>query len=473
MFPNWTRVYGPFFRVANKISAFPPLNITYLAAIAEQAGHKVQIVDAEIEGLTDQDTVNRVKNFSPDLVGITSTTPVFHIVKGLAQIFKEQVDIPIMVGGPHVTLFKEKVFEKYFDFIFVSESESSFARFLECYESKGNLSEIPGLILRVNGNTIFTGEPQKETNLDKIPFPARHLLKYKHYKRETPRGILNYTTILTKRGCPYQCIYCCNVVYGKLVRKRSMDNVMAEIESVIEKFGIRHFYFADDVMTLDRKHTLSLCDEIDKRGTKITFEGATRADLVDEELIARLANSGMIRINFGLESADPEVLKIVKKEVPLECYVKANRFSNKYGIETFNNVMLGLPGETRESIEKTVSFLRNARDIQHVMYSIATPYPGTEFYEMAKKGEYGLKLHTEDFSKYQRHNSAVLTVNDMSPEEIIRLQKIGLFKIYLVPWRLRPLLKRFGFFALIFTTLSLLVEQFRGNRSKNKTLLAR
>ena len=194
---------------------------------------------------------------------------------------------------------------------------------------------------------------------------------------------------------------------------------------------------------------MNLCDEIDKRKIKITFEGSTRANLVDEELIQHLASSGLIRISFGLESADPEILKIIKKDVPLESYVEANRLTNKYGIETINSVMLGLPGETRESIKRTISFLRRSREIQHATYSIAMPYPGTEFYEMARKGECGLRLHTEDFSKYQRYDSAVLSVNSISPEEFIYFQKIGLLKIYLTPWRIFPAIKRFGILALI------------------------
>ena len=156
-----------------------------------------------------------------------------------------------------------------------------------------------------------------------------------------------------------------------------------------------------------------------------------------------------MRINFGLESADLEVRKIIKKEVPLESYIIANELTNEAGIETMNSVMLGLPGDTYESIERTISFVRNARALKHATFGIAIPYPGSEMYEMAIRGEHGLKLETQDFSKYQRYNSAVMTVNGMPPDELIRLQKKGLMKIYLVPWRIIPVVKRFGIYALI------------------------
>ena len=217
--------------------------------------------------------------------------------------------------------------------------------------------------------------------------------------------------------------FCSTSIYGNRVRRRSTGNVISEIKHIIYDMGIDHFYFLDDTLTLDRRYILDLCDEVEKEGLKFTWEGGTRANLIDEELIARMAACGLIRISFGLESADTEVRGIIKKEVPLESYVAANELTNKYGIETINSVMLGLPGDTYGSIEKTISFVRNSRAIKHATFGIAMPYPGSEMYEMALKGEHGLKLETQDFSKYQRYNSAVMTVNGISPDELLRLQK--------------------------------------------------
>jgi len=471
LFPCWTEVFGKFSKLAKRTSGFPPLNLAYLAAIAEKAGHKVQIVDGEIEGLNNQDIINRVKEFSPDLVGMTGTTPGFHLVVKLAKALKEQMDVPIMAGGHHVTLFKEKVFEKCFDFFFVSEADTSFADFLKCYKSNGDLATVKGLLFRHKDGPLFTGSPGLTQDLDAIPFPARQLLKFKEYKVGTLRGTLNYTSIMTTRGCPFECIYCSNSVYGKVVRRRSIENVMDEIEMVVNQFGIKHFYFVEDVLTLNKQYSLSLCDEIDRRRLKITFEGSTRANLFDEELAERMSKSGLIRISFGLESADPKVLKIIKKQVPLESYIKANRLTNKFGIETINSVMLGLPGEDRESIARTIAFLRKARDIQHTTYGIAVPYPGTEFYEMAKRGEYGLKLHTEDFSKYQRYGSAVLSVGDLSCEDLIRLQKVGLLKIYLTSWRIWPMLKRVKLSSVVIPVWEALCAMIAGLLKKKKNTL--
>jgi radical SAM superfamily enzyme YgiQ (UPF0313 family) len=154
----------------------------------------------------------------------------------------------------------------------------------------------------------------------------------------------------------------------------------------------------------------------------------------------------------------------------LERYVKANELTNKYGIETINSVMLGLPGDTYETITKTISFVRNARTIKHATFGIAIPYPGSAMYDWAVRGEYGLKLLTDDFSQYQRYNNAVMSVNGIKPEELIRLQKIGLLKIYLVPWRIVPMLKRFGIMALIRPFLSALFTFIFGKKTERYQL---
>jgi radical SAM superfamily enzyme YgiQ (UPF0313 family) len=182
---------------------------------------------------------------------------------------------------------------------------------------------------------------------------------------------------------------------------------------------------------------------------KFTWEGGTRANLVDEELIREMAECGLIRISFGLESANSRVRDIIKKGVPIESYVSANELTNRYGIETINSVMLGLPGDNYSSIEETISFVRRSKAIKHATFGIAIPYPGSKMYDMALNEEHGLKLETHDFTKYQRYNSAVMTVNGISPMEMRRLQKKGLLKIYLVPWRIVPILKRFGVKSLI------------------------
>lgn len=470
IFPSWTYIFGTMAKVARGASTFPPLNLAYLAAIAEQHGHSVQLIDGEAELLTIDEIVEKVKAFSPDLIGLTATTPFFHVAAEQAKALKKSINSPIVVGGPHVTYFKEEVFYDCFDYFVIGQCEGTFGPFLNALEKKEDVSSIPGLLFRKDEKPFFSGENTQITDLDEIPFPARRLLNADLYHVGTLKGRKKYTSIMTSRGCPFKCVFCSTSIYGNKVRRRSVEEVIREIRHLIEDFNINHFYFLDDTLTLDRKYILKLCDEIERHRLTFTWEGGTRANLIDEELIKRMTECGLIRISFGLESVNSKVRKIIKKGVPIESYVTANKLTNRYGIETINSVMLGLPGDTYDSINETISFVRKSKAIKHATFGIAMPYPGSEMYDMAVSGEHGLKLETRDFTKYQRYNSAVMTVNGIPPEEFLRLQKKGLLMIYSVPWRIIPIIKRFGIRSLVKPFISALIGIMKKPFSKPEVL---
>lgn len=448
--------YGLFAWFAKKAGVYPPLNLAYLAAKAENLGHEVKIIDGEAENISLEKMIEKTEDFRPDFIGITAATPFFHIACNLAKGLKQRISgTPIIIGGPHITILKEKAFRPFFDYAFIGEAERSFPLFLERYEKGEDISKIKGILFREKGQVRFTGEADPIYDIDSLPFPARHLLKMDKYKIGTLQGVKNFTSIMTMRGCPFKCIFCSRKVFLNRIRKRSPEMVIEEIKSIIDEYGIRHFIFLDDTLTLDRNHILKICDLIEEEKLEITFEGSTRANLVDEELVSRMVKAGLIRLSFGLESVDENIRKIMKKEVPLESYITANKLTNKYGVETLNSCMIGLPGETVDTVKKTLSFLRDSHEIKQANISIAVPYPGTELYEMAKKGRYGLKLMTNDFSRFRRYNCAVMSVGDLSPDDLIELQNQAFASIYLAPWRWKPMLKKSGIIGgfLTFTRL--------------------
>jgi len=459
LFPKWTGEYGLFSHFAKKASIWPPLNLAYIAAVAEKEGHQVKIIDAEAERISLEGVIAEISSWKPDLIGMTATTPFFHLVLKHAKALKEAFEhIPIAIGGAHISVLQEKAFEPCFDYGFIGEAEQSWVEFLKRYQAGEDISDIKGIIYRKDNQVISNGLSESIKDIESIPYPARHLLSLDKYNIGTLKGKKNFTTIMTTRGCPFQCIFCSTKVFGNQVRRRSVDSVIDEIKSVISNFGIRHFTFLDDTLTLDRNYILEICQAIQKENLQITFDGSTRANLIDEELVKVMASSGLIRISFGLETVDPQIRKIIKKEVPLGSYEKANRITNKYGIETLNSVMLGLPGETAETVGKTLKFLSQAREIQQANLSIATPYPGTELYDMAKRGDYGLKLLTEDYSKYRRYGSAVMEVNGLSSERLLELQNDGFLSIYSAPWRILPMIRKSGALGALLT-LSRLIKK--------------
>ncbi|CUS31530.1 B12-binding domain-containing radical SAM protein [Candidatus Nitrospira nitrificans] len=446
LYPSWTGAYGLFGHFARRNSTWPPLNLALLAAIAERHGHDVTVMDGEAEQMTLEDMAQRAVALQPDVVGFTATSPFFHLSKAVAEGIKRLAPhIPIAVGGPHITIMKERALLPAFDYAFIGEAEESWPQFLDRYERGQDIASVAGIIYWKNGCAVSTGPPADITDLDALPFPARHQLKMPLYKLGTLRGRLPFTSIQTMRGCPWKCIFCASEALKTTeMRVRSPRTVVDEMKSVVEKFGTRHFYIVDDVMTLWKDHILEIADCIDQEKLNITFEGSTRANLVEDEVIARLVRSGLIRLSFGLETVDPEIRRTMKKQVPLEHYVRANGICNKHGVEALNSVMIGLPGETRETVRATLKFLRNAREVKQANFAIAVPYPGTEFHELAVNGDKGVKLMTKDFSEYRRYGSAVTIVGDLKPQDLIDLQNEGFVSIYSAPWRWIPMLQKHG-----------------------------
>jgi anaerobic magnesium-protoporphyrin IX monomethyl ester cyclase len=465
IFPLWTEEYGTISHFAKKVGKLPPLNLCILASYAENKGHEVMIIDGEAEGLSIEETVKRTKEFNPDLIGITATTPFYHISVELAHALKKELKVPIAIGGPHITVLKDKVFFDCFDYAFIGESDRSWQEFLDKFEKKEDISSIKGMMFRKDNQIIDTGQHITIEDVNKIPVPARHLLKNELYNIGTMEGVKRFTTIATMRGCPYKCIFCSTKVFGKDLRKKDPQLVIKEMKECIEKFGIQHFIFLDETLTLDRNHIMNICDLIIKEKLNITFEGGTRANMVDEELIKKLKEAGLIKIGFGLEAVDESIRTTMKKMVPLESYIEANKLTNKYGIDTLNTCMIGLPGETIETIKKTLAFLRKSKDIQQANISIAVPYPGTELYDMAKEGKLGLKLETEDFSKYRRYNAAVMTVGEFSPEDLIEIQNEAYASIYLPSWRWESMIKRSGAMGALLT-FKRLVKSLKNGKTR-------
>ncbi|MDO9334636.1 MAG: radical SAM protein, partial [Dehalococcoidales bacterium] len=399
------------------------------------------------------ETAQKVHNLRPDIVGITAVTPSYHIAKELAGAVKALDCVPVAVGGPHITILKEKAFDPIFDYAFVGEAERSWPLFLYYYRDKADFTSIKGILFRRNGQVQFTGMPPM-VDVNYIPFPARHLLKMDQYRIGTLQGLKKFSLISASRGCPFSCTFCAAGILGKTVRWRLAESVVDEMASVVQEFNIRHFQFADDNLTLNRSYIWRLCDLV--KGLRITFEGCTRANLLDEELVRHMADCGLTRLYIGLESVDPVVRKLAgKDDVSLTSHWIANRLCKKYHVEVVNHIMLGLPGETRATAQATIDYVRKDRDIHDITLSIATPYPGTELLEMARRGEHGLRLVTEDYSQYYRYGSAVMGVNDLSPQDLVRLQNDGFAKIYLAPWRWRTLYKKTGLLGVLLTLVRL------------------
>ena len=448
--PPWAEVYGSYKSAAKIGNCFPPLGLIYIASVLEKNNHSVKIIDSEIEELDLDGTVNEIRKFKADIVGITATTPIFHVAKKLAKKIKNELKLPVIIGGPHITVMPEETMkEEIFDYGVYGEGEETFLELVNSLENKKRLDDIMGIIFRKNGKIVINKPRPFNQKLDDLPIPNRKLLKIDKYLWSVPeKGIVKFTTIMGSRGCPFDCIFCSQrTMFGTKIRFRSIKNIIEEIEYITNNLVIKHFQFIDDTLTLNKERLKEMCNLILQKKLDITWEGWTRANTVDEETLRLMKRAGFVRVSFGIESGNPHILKVIKKGVELDDITRAYKLAKKVGLETRGSVIIGNPDETKKTLWDTLKFIRKLKYCDQIYLNIATPYPGTKLYDYAINNEKGMRLLTRDFSEYRRYGDAVVEVNDLSSKDLSRYQKIGFLMFYLTPGRIYYNLKRAGFKA--------------------------
>jgi radical SAM superfamily enzyme YgiQ (UPF0313 family) len=463
--PTWSSVHGSFASIAAKKLFLPPVGICYLAAALFRKGHEVEMLDLEPAGLSLRETLEAIAGARPDLLGVTTTTPAYSIARDFcAEVRGALPGLPIVIGGPHISGTGAEELDAPFDYALLGESELSLPTLADAVMGEAGVEEVPGLVYRSAGGLRRTDRGPFIDDLDRIPFPLRGLLDPAHYATFVPgRGLRRATTITASRGCPFQCVFCsAHVILGKKFRLRSVGNILEEIEEARRRWRISHFYFNDSTLTLMRDWILSLCEQIRRKGLDITWEGMTRVNAIDRELLKALKGAGFVRLSLGIESGDQRILDVMKKGVTVEEIRAAYRLCREEGIETESFAMLGLPGETRETIRRTAWFVRSIPEVRYSSFSIATPYPGSELMDMAKKGEHGLRLLSTDYNRYRRYDGGVMEVNGLSPADLQREQKIGLLIMHLTPRKMLALIRHFGVWMLVGRFVGILKELVQG-----------
>ena len=355
----------------NEILSYPPLGILYLASVLEKDGTKVKVIDAPAHGFGLLETVHEIEREKSVFVGISATTPQTYAAVQLAKTLRERHgnDLLIGLGGAHVSADPDFINRfPHFDFALTGEGEVT----------------LPKIVRKIlNGESIrgvYHG--QAPSNLDEVPFPARHLVNNNLYF--IPIREKKFTSILASRGCPYDCLYCSRPVIGRNVRFRSPKNIVAEMIECIDKFGIQWFQFVDDTMTLNRSHIIRLCDEIVNRKLEIEWGCQTRVDLVNAQILSAMQKAGCREISLGIESGSERVRRVLRKNFSNESVFKAFKFCRKIGIETTAFFMLGLPTETKDELHWTIEFSRMI-EADYIEVHVTTPFPGSDLFAIAIK----------------------------------------------------------------------------------------
>jgi len=446
--PPFFDVYKGFEEAARLGASYPPSGLLYLAGKLLADGHNVRIYDMDIERLTVEDLMVRLRDFNPGIIGMGATTPIMARAEDISERIKQEMDTPIVLGGIHVTIEREAAMRAapHIDYAVLGEGEITLSDLVASMESSNDVTKVPGLLVRLGDEIIQTPARDLIRDLDTLNFPPRELLAGQYNWLAPNKGNIPIAVLFTKRGCPFMCSFCSqHSMYGRKIRSRSVENVLEELDHIINRMGIDHILILDDTLVVDRKWMLHLCREIRERKLVFTWEGMARASHVDKELIQAMADVGLVRLSFGIESGDDEVLKRIHKGVTTTQIRQAYKWAKEAGIETRGSAIIGHPGETQKTAWRTVRFLWSLHHLDQVYLNIMVPYPGTEVFELASRSEAGYRLLSLDYNDYIRYEKSVLEVNDLDSDALRKIQKIALLGFYLHPRRFFYNLFRSGF----------------------------
>jgi len=371
---------------------YPPLGLLYLAAVLEEAGGVVELCDE----LVGHDHQEMIASLEPgDLVGVTVTSPLVRRTAEILECARRQ-GCRTVIGGPHVSaLPSESLAETGAEAAVVGEGEQTLAEFVRT----GSWQSVRGAVWLDDGEVRFNPPRTPEEDLDSLPFPARHLLQWEHYRGTCEFGFVvdpreTWTTLVGSRGCSFGCTFCgSSAVFGRRVRTRSIDDILEEIAEVSERWGVRNFTFSDDTFVFSESRTQQFCRALRERGLQIRWSCLTRVNL-SAKTLSTMKEAGCVLIGFGVESGSREVLARINKRIELDDVEAVFEKARSVGIKTKAFFMIGLPGEGRREFDQSVALAIRIRP-SYLWLSILVPLPGTEIYieNQAKGGSY---LYSED-----------------------------------------------------------------------------
>ncbi|MCO6452668.1 MAG: cobalamin-dependent protein [Caldilineales bacterium] len=387
------------------VNAYPSLGLAYLAAVAEEDGHECRIFDFGLRPQRSlEDEVQDVVDFHPDLVAFTSMTTSYASVEQTARMLKEQTGVTTIIGGPHATTLPHETLENpHIDYLIYGEGEEVFQDFIRAQVAgRDNWGDMTGLWYKEEGRVIDGGERELIKDLDALPYPARHLFELNQYPLYAPNGE-PMLTVLSSRGCPYNCSFCFKGIVGRTYRQRSPQSIADELQHVLDNYGVRNFYFIDDLFTIDVRRLDQILDHFIERDMDIRWRCLARVDRVTPDLLDKMYRAGCRQIHYGIESGNEEVLKRTAKHIRLDQVRDAVRWTEESGIHSKGYFILGLPGDTTETMEETIEFAASL-DLSEAMFSIATPMPGTQLWTelLRKRPE---TRYNADFTKSYYYNS--------------------------------------------------------------------
>lgn len=424
-----------------KGSMIPSLGICYIASVLEKQGHKVEIIDAYVENLSLKKLLSRIKESNPNFIGITFTTENrfggFDVIRKVKKI---SPDILISAGGPHASLAADDTLRNIpeLDFVIRGEGEETIVSLTKAIMEKKPLTDIRGLSFRNGNKVVHNPDVLLISELDTIPFPARHLVpwdKYNFTLNVPGRGCLLAANIMTSRGCPFNCNFCASTKFwGRSFRMRSVDNILAEIQILRDRYAIEALWIFDDTFTVSKKRVEQFCQRLLEKNWHLSWFCEARVDTLDRELLTLMKKSGCYSIGFGVESGSQRILdEVIGKRINLEQVREIANICKDLGIISNPFFIFSHPEETREDIEKTMEMIRTWPQPSSISLSLLHIYPGTQLEQIAKsKG-----ILPKDFSWTNESDPRVTILPTAQGHVPIFIDKLSLKELsnYIFQWR--------------------------------------
>ena len=395
---------NPFYPLSENPS--PPLGLAYLAAALEKAGVEVEILDFVVFPFIEDDFRSKLERFNPDIVAATAVTMTFdRAIRIIQEARRWSPGCLTIMGGPHVTFCAEDTLSAYpeLDLVVLGEGEETLVEIAVEAGKERNWQHIPGLVFRQGRTLVSTGKRPHPIDVNTLETPARHLLALGRY-----RALGMPISMTTSRGCPYSCIFCVGrKMVGAKVRYRDPVKVVDEME-ILGGYGFCQINVADDLFTANAHHCLAVCDEILKRNLKVKWTSFARVDTVSLKVLQRMKEAGCQAVSFGIESGNAEILKIIRKGITLSQVIEAVNLCNRVGLLPHGSFILGLPGETPETLKETLAFGEELKKLG-VSYGfhLLAPFPGTRVRQYS--AELGITILSNDWSDYHANRAIVET----------------------------------------------------------------
>lgn len=426
--PNYRSVYS-YAGSSTATPIYPPLGLAYLAAAARMAGFPVKIVEANALNLTHEEIKQEVEKFSPDFIALSASSSMMDEVDTLVQLFP--ANAKVILGGIHASSMPENVLEDHqkIDIVVRREGEETIVELLK----EKPLEYIDGISYRKNGTIVHNKDSLFIEDIDSLPFPARDLLPmHKYFSFEARQYPIDY--VVSGRGCPYRCTFCADfITSGRKLRARTAANVVAEVEHLVNDYGVKEIDFQDDNFTYYADRVFEFCEIMIKKGLhkKVIWKVANgvRCDKLTLPMLRSMKKAGCYMLSLGIESGNQEILNKMKKAETLQDIRNAALWCSMAGIETRGLFIFGNLGENESTMEDTIRFAKKL-PLDTATFHICIPMPKTEYWEIIQREGKFLDVGWKGYTAY---SDGAFVHGDVTPELMSRMQKKAYREFYLRP----------------------------------------